>query len=278
MRSLVLLTALFLSTAGLACEYTLSMCQRQVTELIAHRTKAIEYAFGELHALPEKIDVKFVSPRDPEYTQVNGRLMYELDEHRIIVPRRFISSKLPNPLRWAAHYWPFYQDGLYIDEYPIIGAIDNAIWSAYMEEAAHRAGTVWPHEGCVSAEIGLRLPCEMLLQGIAEMLTTPRQPLFNENRLDRIWPEDFKTFQARVQRSDKEYRDVQRYGGILLVRPIVGEFGVPRALAYIARTPFRVEGDSMRVAALEYQERARVALSSDIDRVAASSVTHESSR
>jgi hypothetical protein len=81
------------------------------------------------------------------------------------------------------------------------------------------------------------------------------------NRVDQIWPDDFGTLRKRVWRTDQEYLDVQRYGGIMLIKPLIEEFGVPRTLAYVAQTPFRVEGDSLREAALQYQERAREALS-----------------
>jgi hypothetical protein len=85
--------------------------------------------------------------------------------------------------------------------------------------------------------------------------------MFNVNRIDRIWPEDFAEFEKRVWRkSDQEYLDVQRYGGILLAEPIVNEFGVLRAISYMAQTPFHIEENNLRVSALRYQQRARDAL------------------
>ena len=54
---------------------------------------------------------------------------------------------------------------------------------------------------------------------------------------------------------------MQRYGGIMLIKPLIEEFGVPRTLAYIAQTPFRVEDNNLREAAVHYQERARESLS-----------------
>lgn len=265
MRSLMLLVCLLVPSLSGACEYSLSMCETQVKQLIAYRMQAIEYAFGELQSLPNHIDVEFVAVRDERYARYAGRLAYERESHRLIVPRRFAAAKLPNPLRAAAAYWPFYQDDLYLKEYPIVGAIDNAIWSAYLEEAAQQHGAVWPHKGCSSIELGERLPCEMLMGAIAEFVTTTRTPLFNENRLDRIWPDDFADFQRHVARNDSEYRDVQHYGGILLVRPLIGEFGVPKVLAYLAQTPFRIEGNSVKAAALAYQQRARQALSNAVN-------------
>lgn len=262
MKSWIVLLSLFAPFVASACESTtVRTCEKQVSQLISYRTQAIEYAFGELAVLPAQIDVKFVTQRDAEYAQFGGRLAYDREHHRIIVPRRYATAKLPNPIRQAISYWPFYQDNLYIDEFPIIGAIDNAIWSAYLQEAAQAHGVSWPHAGCTSVEVGKRLPCEMLMEGIVEFITTTRTALFNENRLDRIWPDDFADFQRRVWRDENEYRDVQRYGGIMLVRPLIGQFGVPRTLAYIAQTPFLVEENSLRTAAMKYQQRAREALS-----------------
>jgi hypothetical protein len=63
-----------------------------------------------------------------------------------------------------------------------------------------------------------------------------------------------------VWRTDQEYLDVQRYGGIMLIKPLIEEFGVPRTLAYVAQTPFRVEDNNMRAAAQRYQEHAREVL------------------
>src|SRR4030095_1716727 len=122
-------------------------------------------------------------------------------------------------------------------------------------------GMQWPHKECSAVDVGRRLPCEMLVKGIAENVKALRGPLFNVNRVDQIWPDDFSTFRKRVWRTDQEYLDVQRYGGILLLKPLIEEFGVPRTLAYVAQTPFRVEeNNNLREAALQYQERAREAL------------------
>ena len=85
--------------------------------------------------------------------------------------------------------------------------------------------------------------------------------MFNENRIDRIWPENFAEFERRVWRtSDQEYLDVQRYGGILLAEPLVSEFGVLRAISYMAQTPFHIEENNLHVSAVRYQQRARDAL------------------
>lgn len=101
----------------------------------------------------------------------------------------------------------------------------------------------------------------MLTRGIAHYVRTGRNLVFNENRLDRIWPDDFSVFRRRAwSYSTPEYLDVQRYGGILLVRPLLNEFGAPRALAYIAQTPLDIVENSVRISALRYQDQARNAL------------------
>jgi hypothetical protein len=261
MRTTIAWLSIWLPLTALACESTsMRTCEKEIAQLISYRTRALESAFGELSALPEDIGVKFVSQKDPEYASHYGRVAYDRKHATVIVPRRYVSARTPNPLRMAAYYWPFYENNLYREEFSLIGAIDSALWEAYLQEAANKRGLGWPHEDCASIDVGKRLPCEMVLRGIAEFVTAIRTPIFNENRVDRIWPENFAEFRHRVWSDDPEYRDVQRYGGILLLRPLIGEFGIPRALAYIAQTPFRVEESSLRVAALRYQQGAREAL------------------
>jgi hypothetical protein len=249
--------------AGMACETNgRRFCEKQFESLVSYRSEAIDYAFGNVFAtMPAEIHIKFVRSDDPEYPNLNGSILYDSEHATLIFPRRILASKLPNPLRWAAYYWPFYENERQRQEFAVIESVDNALWSAYLQEAAKARGLPWPHKDCQSVEVGKRLPCEMLAGGIAEHLKDNRQRIFNSNRVDRIWPEDFARFQKRVWRTDLEYAEVMRYGGILLIRPLINEFGVPRTLTYIAQTPFLVEGSSLKAAALEYQEHARQALS-----------------
>ncbi|MGH8176545.1 MAG: hypothetical protein ACREV5_09815 [Steroidobacter sp.] len=249
---------------GVACESgDRHTCMEQFRTLVSHRTEAIETAFGDFFGtLPAEIQIKFVSSRDQQYGQLNGRETYDQKRRVLVFPRRVLGAKTPNPLRWASYYWPYYQNERNHLEFPVIEVIDNLLWSAYLQEAAKARGLTWPHKECVSADVEERLPCEMLIKGIAEHVKTLRGPMFNVNRIDRIWPEDFDEFKRRVWRkSDQEYLDVQRYGGILLAEPLVSEFGVLRAIAYMAQTPFHVEGNNLRISALRYQQRAREALS-----------------
>ena len=138
--------------------------------------------------------------------------------------------------------------------------IDDALWNVYLQAAATARGVACTYD-CRSAYVEKRLPCEMVMSAIAHVVKTRRLPIFDENRLDRVWPEDFFGFVERNWRLDSHR--MQRYGGLLLVRPLIGEFGVPRALAYLAQTPFQIEENNLRVSAQRYQDRARDALLMD---------------
>jgi len=261
--SMAVSTCLLMPPAAEACESTgRRFCEKQFEALVSYRSEAIDYAFGNVFAtMPAEIHIKFARSDDPDYPNLGGSILYDREHATLVFPRRVLTAKLPNPLRWAAYYWPFYQNEHQREEFSVIESVDNALWSAYLQEAAKARGLSWPHKECQAVEVAKRLPCEMLAGGIAEHVKDNRQRIFNSNRVDRIWPEDFTAFQKRVWRTDLEYTEVMRYGGILLIRPLINEFGVPRTLTYIAQTPFRVDGSSLKAAALEYQEHARQALS-----------------
>jgi hypothetical protein len=263
MRSWLAVVGIFFPLLGLACEGAdRRECKKQFRELVSYRAQAIDTAFGDLFgALPAEITIKFVTAKDPEYLLFGGREGYDLKKRTLIFPRRVLGAKTPNPLRWAAYYWPFYQNEQYRLQFPVVEVIDNVLWNAFLQEAATARGGQWPHKECGAVDVGRRLPCEMLVKGIAENVKALRGPLFNANRVDQIWPDDFAEFRKRVWRTDQEYLDVQRYGGIMLIKPLIEEFGVPRTLAYVAQTPFRVEEQNLREAAVLYQERARESLS-----------------
>src|SRR5690606_2551308 len=189
-RACVVCLCMLLPAAAMACESgDRRTCMEQFRMLIAYRTQAIEAAFGDLFGgLPEEIEIRFVTSRDHEYDHLAGRLAYDPKRRMLIFPRRVLSAKTPNPLRWASYYWPFYQDERYQNEFPIIGEIDTLLWNAYLQEAALAEGLNWPHRECVSARMSERLPCEMLIKGVAEHVKAVNGPLFNQNRIDRIWP------------------------------------------------------------------------------------------
>lgn len=243
---------------GLTCEsVNREHCKQRFAQLVTYRTEAITTAFGDLlGTLPEALEVRFVSSK--ELSATDGKEIYDAERRTLVFPRRLLSAKLPNPMRVAAYYWPFYENDQYRVAFPVVETIDQLIWAAYMQEAAKSQGLSWPHKDCKSNDLGERLPCEMLVEGINEHLKEVRAPIFNANRVDLIWPEDFAGFRRGLwHKGDQMYLDVQRYGGILLIRPLIDQFGVPRALAYIAQTPFHVEDNNLRLSAQRYQERAR---------------------
>lgn len=257
---LACITLLF-PVLGLTCEsVNREQCKQRFEALVNYRTEAITNAFGDLlGTLPPELDVKFVATK--ELKDSDGKETYDADHHALVFPRRLLSAKVPNPIRAAAYYWPFYENEQYRNAFPVVETIDQLIWTAFLQEAARRRGLSWPHKDCESSDLGERLPCEMLVEGINEHLKEVRTPIFNANRLDMIWPEDFARFRRGLwNKGDQLYLDVQRYGGILLIGPLIDQFGVPRALAYIAQTPFHVEDNNMRLSAQRYQERARKVL------------------
>ena len=267
-RAAIFLASILCSTAAAACESDdRQTCMERFRTLVSYRAQAIEAAFGDVFAvLPETIRVRFVGARDPEHALLGGREAYDSSKQELLFPRRVAGSRMPNPLQWASYYWPYYQQARHQTDFPIIAAIDNVLWNAYLQEAAQARGLNWPHEQCTATQIAERLPCEMLIKGIAEHVKAVRTPLFNENRLEQIWPEDFASFERRAwRRTDPEYLNVQRYGGILLAQPLISQFGVLPTLAYMARTPFQIEQNNLRLSAARYQERARAALQAEAD-------------
>jgi len=257
---------------GQACDLNeRKACEQRILALVAYRSEAIDYAFGDLSAaLPDQVRIRFVGSKDPQHPLPTGTIAYDREQRTLFMSRSIADAKLPNPLRAAAGYWPFYEQQEARATFPVVEKIDDALWDAYLQEAATARGVTWDAQDCRSAYVEQRLPCEMVTSAIALVVKTRRLPIFNENRIDRIWPDDFTSFVRRNwHRGEPEYRDVQRYGGLLLVRPLIGEFGVPRVLAYLAQTPFQIEDNNLRVSAQTYQARARDALRvQSVDRVA----------
>ena len=138
MRRWIALAALLFPLVGLTCEGTdRRECKKQFRELVSYRAQAIDTAFGDLFgALPAEIQIKFVTAKDPEYVLFGGREGYDLKRRTLIFPRRVLGAKTPNPLRWAAYYWPFYQNEQYRLQFPVVEVIDNVLWNAFLQEAA----------------------------------------------------------------------------------------------------------------------------------------------
>lgn len=255
--------SLLLPSLGLACEFEHHRkCEQEIVKLLSYRSEAIQGAFGDLSvAQPAQLQVRFVGSKDPEYPALQGSMRYDAERRVLLLPRSIAGSPLPNPLRVAAAYWPFYTNDATRAAFPVVEAIDDALWTVFLAEAARSSGQAWPNPNCYSADPRKRLPCRMVLSAAARFVKVRGDAFFNENRLDRIWPDDFASFEQHNYRyDDPAYADVQRFGGILLMRPLIGEFGVPRVLAYVAQTPLVVEENSLRISALRYQEQARNAL------------------
>jgi len=234
---------------------------RQVAALVIARAAAMGEAFGALLAdTTEDVRIRFVDENDAALgASMPGKYDHIRNE---IVLRRKQFNGLGKPLpRWVSFYWTYYRKPEIRAYYPAVEVVDSVLWEAHLSEAAERRNLTWPHQACSGPELVQRLGCEMLIAGIYEAVHSPRAPIINSNRVDRFWPESLADLKRRPQpRDTPEYREVQRSGGILLVQPLIQEFGASRVLAYLAQTPFRIEGENVRLSALSYQKTAREAL------------------
>jgi hypothetical protein len=235
--------------------------EQRFARFVCVRARAIQTAFGALfdgRAL--EIRIEFAGADEPQYPQ-SSMSAYDPQRHTIYFRRAVLSAPIEAWHQWALAYWPYYRNTVVREEFPIIGIIDEALWNAHLREAAHQRGLRWPHEDCGAIDIARRLGCEMLVSATVELSRAQAAPLFNTNRIDRLWPEDVREFERRAWTHEgREYREVRRLGGMLLVEPLIREFGAPRVFSYLASTPFRIETGNVRVAALQYQDRARTAL------------------
>lgn len=233
--------------------------EQQFARLVSERARAIDLAFGETFA-PRVQELRIVLVPSRKWATEHPAGDYEPESHTLSFAHRLQYEEAPISTAYTTQYWPWY-DRSVRGAFPVVGIIDGALWTVVLEEAARAHDLTWPHGGCRSFEIAERLPCEMVLYGIAAHTTQTAPPLFNENRMSDIWPEDLAEFRGRVLRGDDHaYRDVRQYGGYLLLRPLVRKFGVPRTLSYIAGTPFHVDENNVRLSAERYQRRAEEAL------------------
>lgn len=232
-------------------------CER-LSRLVEDRMHAITTSFGDLAPImPQDIEVRFMRTGSNEYRRYDGQPAYDPRAHALFLPLALTRQSLPALRPATDEYWPFYTAADSQQDFVIVHKIDAALWNVYLQEAARRSGLSWPHPDCKSPDSARRLPCEMVVNGALEYVSRAQQRIFNANRIERVWPEDYAQFAARLWRKDdRNAMDVKRYGGLLLVQPLVRKFGVPRMLAYIAQTPFKVEHNNMRASALRYQEHA----------------------
>jgi hypothetical protein len=230
-------------------------------QLVSDRARAIDLAFGQTF-VPHVTELRVVmlSPDEWEAANRTGVAFYDPEARTLYFARRLQYATPPPTTAGARQYWPWYEEP-WRTMYPIVEAVDDALWTTVLTESARARNQTWPHAQCASLDFVERLPCEMLMQGIAAHTTQVKAPMFNENRLAEIWPDDVAELRARAWRKDDSaYQNVRKYGGYLLLRPLVREFGVARTLSYVAGTPFRIEQNNLRVSAEAYQKRAQEAL------------------
>lgn len=266
--SILAVASAICSFPALACDQPRSACAADtaLATLVNYRSQAIETAFGAYATpMPDEVRVEFLSSNDARFKMALTPVALDISQRTMAFARRALSAKLPNPLSWAKSYWPYYDNPIYTASFPIIAAIDSAIWSAYLREAAQQRGLLWPHAECGAIDLGKRLPCEMAVEGVLQFITSSRDAMFNENRIEEIWPHNFTEFRHRLwRRDDREYSEVRKLGGILLLRPLIGEFGMQRALVYVAQHPFTLRDEDLYASAIAYQERARQSMREEV--------------
>lgn len=231
--------------------------QRLFKDLVVARSRAIDAAFpGFLATVELKLAIV---PRRGCPEGAAQLACYDATQNVLSFDRRVLGAIDHRLLAVVDAYWPFYEQARLRAEFPVIGLIDGALWSAFMSEIAEQHDVTWPHEGCGSIQMAKRLGCEMLVSGVDSHLRFRQSRIYNANRRDRLWPDDLTSLERSGGR-DREYAEVRDLGGTELLRPLIEEFGVARVFAYVAQTPFMIEGGDVRASALRYQERARSAL------------------
>jgi hypothetical protein len=232
--------------------------QRLFKDIVAARSRAIDAAFPGFIAIAQ-FELAIASSGCSRPTAQLA--CYDALENTLMFDRKVLSGLDSRLLEAAEDYWVFYEHSELRDAFPIIGIIDAALWSAFMNEIAQQYDITWPHGSCGSMQLAIRLGCEMLVSGIDSHLRFRHSRIYNANRIDIFWPDSLTPLEQKAWRSDDpEYGLVRELGGVELLQPLIKEFGVTRVFAYVAQTPFSIEGSNVRVSALRYQERARSAL------------------
>ena len=140
----LLISGLLFPVLGSGCEsVNREQCKQRFAALVTYRTEAIHNAFGDLITLPTALQVRFVAAK--ELAETDGKETYDQEHRTLVFPRRLLSAKVPNPMRSAAYYWPFYENDQYRTAFPVVETIDQLIWTAYLQEAAKSRGLSWPH-------------------------------------------------------------------------------------------------------------------------------------
>jgi len=233
--------------------------QQQFVSLVQTRLTAISDAFP---TLLERVDVEVhVAFQERSGDEDPPLARYDALSDTLTFQRAVLGYVNGYTIETASDYWAYYEREQLHSDYPIVEVIDDVLWKALFAEFAQQNELTWPPPSCHSIDLPRRLGCQMMIAGIDSFLHSRRTRIFNENRLDRLWPSDLSDLESRGwQRKDREYQQVKELGGIELIKPLVQEFGAPRILAYIAQTPFVVQENDLFKSATQYQKRAREAL------------------
>lgn len=233
--------------------------QQQLVSLVQTRLAAISDAFPTLlERTNVEVHVLFGSTRKNEDPPLAH---YDAVLNTLTFQRAVLGYVTDYSISAVSEYWTYYEREDIHSGYPIVEVIDDVLWKALLQEIAQQNELTWPPPGCQSLDLAQRLGCQMSVSGIQSFVRSRRTRIFNENRLDRLWPSDLTELESRGwQRKDREYQQVKELGGIELIKPLVQEFGAPRILAYIAQTPFVIQENDLFKSATQYQKRAREAL------------------
>ncbi|MFL6618767.1 MAG: hypothetical protein ACJ8MH_09195 [Povalibacter sp.] len=260
--SLALTAPTFGAGGGLRTHFPLSPRTQAVAVVLQKRLQAIENTFGEvLELFGGDLTIRFADPAAlPDLATVAAT--YDAAGNILTFRRDLIGRVSDDTSAAASSYWWYYEHPEMQNQFPSIEIIDDALWNAVLAEVAGSHDLVWPPQNCSSNEVSSRLACQMMMAGIKDHLHSRRGRLYNENRLDMLWPEDLQSLERfGWQHDDPQYDRVRTLGGAQLIRPLMRQFGTARVLAYVAQTPFNIEQNNVRESALMYQARARSALS-----------------
>ena len=150
--------ALLFPLAGFSCEsVNREQCKERFVQLVTYRTEAIITAFGDLvGTLPEELDVRFAGSK--ELADSDGKETYDAEHRTLVFPRRLLSAKLPNPMRAAAYYWPFYENEQYRSAFPASSFRMAGSPIASFQPSTLSTECGQSHTGCGKSEAYIRQP------------------------------------------------------------------------------------------------------------------------
>jgi hypothetical protein len=159
----------------------------------------------------------------------------------------------------ARQYWPWY-DEPWRSRNPVVETVGRRSRDALLTESARARNQTWPHAQCTSLDFVERLPCEMLMQGIAAHTTQSSTDVQRKSSGRDLARTTLRSCAPAWRNDDSAYQNVRKYGGYLLLRPLVRDSESARTLSYVAGTPFHIEQNNLRLSAETYQKRAQEVL------------------